>query len=266
MASITPTTTLDGFDSVDIVTEAVSEDLETKTSVFADIQRATRADCLLASSTSTLDVDELGRASSRPGCVIGHHFVVVGGGRGIKVIEIIRGRETSREAIATSLKLSKRLGKIGVVFGNCGGVVAHRLLAAYLREAYLLQAEGAFAPQIDRALTRFGLAVGPFAVEHIAGIDVPRIRQETAHRVEPRALTDEAIVERIAGAIANEGARVLAEGCASRSGDLDILCCYAFGFPRARGGPMYYVESQRRKSNTGADFEPLRLSPGTSAS
>jgi 3-hydroxyacyl-CoA dehydrogenase len=249
MALITPTTTFDAFDKVDIVTEAVFEDLDVKKSALADLGRVTRADCLFASSTSTLDIDELARASARPSSVIGHHFVSAR--RGTKLIEIVRGRDTSREAIATSLKLSKRLGKVGIVVGNCKGFVATRLFASYVREAGLLLAEGAFAPQIDRALTRFGLAVGPFAMQEIAAIDVPRIRREAAARreVEQRAVTDEEIVDRITTAIANEGARVLAEGCASRPGDIDIIYCYAFGFPRARGGPMYYANYQRQGSN-----------------
>ena len=96
----------------------------------------------------------------------------------MKLLEIVRGRDTSKEVIATSLKLAKRLGKVGVVVGNCFGFVANRMLAYYMREAYLLLEEGASVPQIDRALTDFGLPVGPFGMQDIAGIDVgARIRQ-----------------------------------------------------------------------------------------
>ena len=176
MALITPTTTFDGFDAADIVVEAVFEDMELKKSTFAELARVTRPECLLASNTSTLDIDEFARASGRPGQVLGHHFFSPA--NVMKLLEIVRGRETSREALATSLKLAKRLGKVGVVVGNCFGFVANRMLAYYMRESYLLLEEGASVPQIDKAVTDFGLPVGPYAMQDIAGIDVgARIRQ-----------------------------------------------------------------------------------------
>ena len=136
----------------------------------------TRPDCILASNTSTLDIDEFAQASGRPAQVIGHHFFSPA--NVMKLLEIVRGRETSKEAIATSLKLAKKLGKVGVVVGNCFGFVANRMLAYYMREAYLLLEEGASVEQIDRVLTEFGLPVGPFGMQDIAGIDVgARIRQ-----------------------------------------------------------------------------------------
>ena len=115
-------------------------------------------------------------ASGRPQQVIGHHFFSPA--NVMKLLEIVRGRETSKAVIATSLKLAKRLGKVGVVVGNCFGFVANRMLAYYMREAYLLLEEGASVAQIDRVLTDFGMPVGPFAMQDIAGIDVgARIRQ-----------------------------------------------------------------------------------------
>ena len=108
--------------------------------------------------------------------MIGHHFFSPA--NVMKLLEIVRGRETSKEVIATSLKLAKKLGKVGVVVGNCFGFVANRMLAYYMREAYLLLEEGASVEQIDRVLTEFGLPVGPFGMQDIAGIDVgARIRQ-----------------------------------------------------------------------------------------
>ncbi|OFW28036.1 MAG: hypothetical protein A3G76_05920 [Acidobacteria bacterium RIFCSPLOWO2_12_FULL_65_11] len=249
MALITPTTALDEFDTVDIVTEALVEDLKVKTSVFADLGCATRAGCLLASTTATFDVDELARASGRPASVIGHHYFRPA--YTMPLIEIVRGRGTGPEVVATSLKLVKRLGKVGVVVGHCVDLVANRMLASYVREAYLLLDEGASARQIDRALTRFGMPAGPFAMEDVADIDVARIRQQVRqHGVKRRAatrgaVTEDEIVGRITTALASEGAHVLKEGCASRPGDIDIICCYGFGFPRARGGPMYYAHNQR---------------------
>jgi 3-hydroxyacyl-CoA dehydrogenase len=300
MSLITPTTRYDGFDTVDIVVEAVFEDMDLKTTTFADLARVTRPDCILASNTSTLDIDEFARASGRPGEVIGHHFFSPA--NVMKLLEIVRGRQTSVETIASSLKLARQIGKVGVVVGNCFGFVANRMLAYYMREALLLLEEGASVSQIDQALTEFGLPVGPFAMQDIAGIDVGwRIRQhlkshgktraegpqsevpdrlyelgrygqktgagwylydqgsrsrrpdalvqdiaqkEAARRgIARRAVTDDEIVARIMTALANEGARILDEGYATRAGDIDVIYCYGFGFPRHRGGPMFYAQT-----------------------
>ena len=301
MALITPTTTYDGFDQVDIVVEAVFENMELKKTTFAELGKVTKADCVLATNSSTLDIDEFARASGRPAQVIGHHFFSPA--NVMKLLEIVRGRETSKEVIATSLKLSKTLGKVGVVVGNCFGFVANRMLAYYMREAYLLLEEGASVEQIDRVLTEFGLPVGPFGMQDIAGIDVgARIRQylksigksraegpqsaipdrlfemgrygqktgagwyaydapgSRTRTTDPlieqlaneeaktrgivrRPIGDEEIIARITTALANEGARVLEEKFATRPGDIDIIYVYGFGFPRHRGGPMFYADT-----------------------
>jgi 3-hydroxyacyl-CoA dehydrogenase len=176
MSLIRPTLTYDGFDQVDIVAEAVFENFELKKTVFAELGRVTRPDCILASNTSTLDIDQFAQASGRPDKVIGHHYFSPA--NVMKLVEIVRGKASSQETIATSLKLAKKLNKVGVVVGNCFGFVANRMLAYYMREAYLLLEEGASVPQIDAVLTGFGLPVGPFGMQDIAGIDVgARIRQ-----------------------------------------------------------------------------------------
>jgi 3-hydroxyacyl-CoA dehydrogenase len=301
MALITPTTTYDGFDQVDIVTEAVFENLDLKKATFAELGKVTRPDCILASNSSTLDIDQFAQASGRPAQVLGHHYFSPA--NVMKLLEIVRGRETGKEVIATSLKLARKLGKVGVVVGNCFGFVANRMLAYYMREAYLLLEEGASVEQIDRVLTEFGLPVGPFGMQDIAGIDVgARIRQylasigksraegpqsavpdrlyemgrygqktgagwykydapgsrnrtpdplveqiaaeEAAKRgIARRRVEDAEIVARITTALANEGARVLQDGFATRAGDIDIIYAYGFGFPRQTGGPMFYAET-----------------------
>ena len=176
MSLIRPTLTYDGFDKVDIVVEAVFENLELKKSVFAELGRVTRPDCVLASNTSTLDIDQFAQSSGRPANVIGHHFFSPA--NVMKLMEIVRAAQTGNQTIATSLKLSKKLNKVGVVVGNCFGFVANRMLAYYMREGYLLLEEGASVPQIDEVLTGFGMPVGPFGMQDIAGIDVgARIRQ-----------------------------------------------------------------------------------------
>ncbi len=301
MALITPTTGYDGFDQVDIVTEAVFENMDLKKATFAELGKVTRPDCILASNSSTLDIDQFASASGRPSQVLGHHYFSPA--NVMKLLEIVRGRETSKEAIATSLKLAKKLGKVGVVVGNCFGFVANRMLAYYMREAYLLLEEGASVEQIDRVLTEFGLPVGPYGMQDIAGIDVgARIRQylksigksraegpqsaipdrlfemgrygqktgagwyqydapgsrnrttdplieqlanEEAKKrgIARRPISDDEIIARITTALANEGARVLEEKFATRPGDIDIIYAYGFGFPRHRGGPMFYADT-----------------------
>jgi 3-hydroxyacyl-CoA dehydrogenase len=300
MRLITPTTTYDGFETVDIVVEAVFENIDLKKSTFADLGRVTRPECILASNSSTLDISEFARASGRPASVLGHHFFSPA--NIMKLLEIVRAPDTSHETLATSLKLAKRLGKVGVVVGNCFGFVANRMLAYYMREAYLLLEEGASVPDIDQALTDFGMPVGPFGMQDIAGIDVgARIRQylksigmtraegpqseipdrlyemgrygqktgagwyryeagsrtripdslietlaaEAAAKrgIRRQPVSADEIVARVTTALANEGARVLEDGYASRAGDIDVIYCYGFGFPRYRGGPMFYAET-----------------------
>ena len=300
LALITPTTTYDGFDQVDIVVEAVFENMELKKTTFRELGRVTRPEAVLASNTSTLDIDEFAKASGRPSQVIGHHFFSPA--NVMKLMEIVRGRETSPEVIAASIKLARKLNKVGVVVGNCFGFVANRMLAYYMREAYLLLEEGASVPQIDKALTDFGMPVGPYGMQDIAGIDVgARIRQYLAsigqsraegpqsavpdrlyemgrygqktsagwYRYEPgsrtripdplveeiaaeeaakrgltrHAISDDEIIARIMTALANEGARVLEDGYAIRAGDIDVIYCHGFGFPRHRGGPMFYADT-----------------------
>jgi 3-hydroxyacyl-CoA dehydrogenase len=301
LALITPTTTYAGFDAADIIVEAVFEDMALKKKTFRELGTVARPDAVLASNTSTLDVDELAQASGRAAQVIGHHFFSPA--NVMKLLEIVRGRQTSAPVIAASVKLAKRLGKVPVVVGNCFGFVANRMLAYYMREAYLLLEEGASVPQIDRVLTNFGLPVGPFGMQDIAGIDVgARIRQHLAatgqtraegpqsevpdrlfemgrygqktgagwyqydapggrertpdplidrlaadaaarRGIARRAVADEEIVARVTTALANEGARVLEDGFAQRAGDIDVIYVYGFGFPRHRGGPMFYADT-----------------------
>src|SRR5215831_3544837 len=298
---ITPTTSYDGFDSVDIVVEAVFENMDLKKATFVELGRVTRPDCILASNSSTLDISEFARASGRPANVLGHHFFSPA--NIMKLLEIVRAPGTSHETLATSLKLAKRLGKVGVVVGNCFGFVANRMLAYYMREAYLLLEEGASVEQIDRVLTDFGMPVGPFGMQDIAGIDVgARIRQYLAAIGKSRAegpqsavpdrlyemgrygqktgagwykyaapgsrdrtpdplieqladeeakkrgitrkpIADAEILSRIMVALANEGARVLEDGFATRASDIDVVYVYGFGFPRYRGGPMFYADT-----------------------
>ena len=184
LALIRPTLNFDGFDDADIVVEAVFEDMALKKKVFAELDKVARPDAILATNTSTLDVDAIAAATSRPQQVIGHHFFSPA--NVMKLLEIVRGKQTSPAVIATSLALAKTLGKVGVLVGNCRGFVGNRMFFPYLREAQLLVEEGATVEAVDAALTDFGMAMGPFAVDDLAGLDVGwRVRQEYPHLSPP---------------------------------------------------------------------------------
>jgi 3-hydroxyacyl-CoA dehydrogenase len=180
LALIQPTITFDGFKDADIVVEAVFEGMELKKQVFAELDRVTRPDAILASNTSTLDIDAIAAATSRPQQVIGHHFFSPA--NIMRLLEIVRGKRSSPTVIATSMGLAKTLGKVGVLVGNCRGFVGNRMFHPYQREAQFLLEEGATVEEVDAAMTDFGMAMGPLAVGDLAGLDVGwRIRKEYRH-------------------------------------------------------------------------------------
>jgi 3-hydroxyacyl-CoA dehydrogenase len=148
-----------------------------KKKVFAELDKVAGPNTILATNTSTLDVDAIAAVTSRPQQVIGHHFFSPA--PVMKLLEIVRGKQTSPAVIAASLALAKTLGKVGVLVGNGWGFVGNRLFFPYLREAHFLVEDGATVEGVDAALTEFGMAMGPFAVDDLAGIDVGwRVRQE----------------------------------------------------------------------------------------
>jgi len=295
---ITRASGYDGIGDADIVIEAAFEDMAVKKEVFQRLDRVCKADAMLASNTSTLDVDEIARATKRPESVIGLHFFSPA--NVMRLLEIVRGAKTSKAVVATSQALAKRIGKVGVVCGVCHGFVANRSRGAFTREANFLVDEGALPQQVDKVFYDFGMAMGPFAVADVAGIDVGwRVRrsldatrpndmrysptadrlyelgrygqktQKGWYRYEPgsrtplpdpdvetiilkssreqgitrRAISNEEILARCLYAAINEGAKILDEGIALRASDIDVMWLYGFGFPRWRGGPMYYADS-----------------------
>lgn len=184
LARIEPVTGYDGFADVEIVTEAVFEGMALKKQIFGELDQVCREGTILASNTSTLSIDEIAGATRRPADVIGHHYFSPA--HVMRLLEVVRGAATRPEVLATSLALGRRLGKLGVVVGNGYGFVGNRMLHQYGREAQLLLEEGALPEQIDRVLTAFGMAMGPFAVGDLAGLDVGwRIRRENAHLRQP---------------------------------------------------------------------------------
>lgn len=184
MALITPQLTYDGFEQADIITEAVFEGMALKKEIFAELDKIAKPGAILASNTSTLDIDEIASATSRPEWVIGHHYFSPA--NVMRLLEIVRGKATSKEVIATSMSLAKRLKKVGVLVGNCYGFVGNRMLHQYGREAQFLVEEGAKPQDVDGALYKFGMAMGPLAVGDLAGLDVGwRIRKEHRHLEKP---------------------------------------------------------------------------------
>ena len=297
MALITPTLGYDSFADSDMVVEAVFEGMVLKKQVFQDLDRACKPGAILASNTSTLSIDDIASVTSRPEFIVGTHFFSPA--NIMRLLEIVRGKQTSKEVIATCMQLSKKLGKIGVLVGNCRGFVGNRMFGPYRREAQFLVEEGAEVETVDNALVEFGMAMGPLATGDLAGLDVGwRIRKEYRHlekpgvrqpiaedrlcemgrygqktlagwyryddqrraapdpevaalvrnwtaeaRIPQRQIPAAEMVDRCVYALVNEGARILEEGYALRSVDIDIIYLNGYGFPAHRGGPMWYADT-----------------------
>jgi 3-hydroxyacyl-CoA dehydrogenase len=297
MALITPTLSYDNFADCDMVVEAVFEGMVLKKQVFQDLDRACKPGAILASNTSTLSIDDIAGVTSRPEFIVGTHFFSPA--NIMRLLEIVRGKQTSKEVLATCMQLSKKLGKVGVLVGNCRGFVGNRMFGPYRREAQFLVEEGAEVEAVDNALVEFGMAMGPLATGDLAGLDVGwRIRKEYRHlekpgvrqpiaedrlcemgrygqktlagwyryddqrraspdpevaalvrnwtaeaRIPQRQIPAAEMVDRCVYALVNEGARILEEGYALRSVDIDIIYLNGYGFPAHRGGPMWYADT-----------------------
>lgn len=295
MSLIRPTLSYDDFKDVDLVIEAVFENMDIKKQIFAKLDEVCKPGAILASNTSTLSIDEIASATKRPQDVIGMHFFSPA--NVMKLLENVRGEKTSDEVIATVMDLSKRIGKVGVLVGNCYGFVGNRMLHQRGAEAVALVNEGASPAQVDKVLTDFGFPMGQFAMSDLAGIDVGyRIREERRKAGEdvpaswldklaeqgrlgqktsagvykyeagsrtpipdpevdrlieefrkeqgitPRQVSDQEILERCLYVMVNEGAKILEEGIAKRSLEVDIVWIYGYGFPVYRGGPMFWAD------------------------
>ncbi len=285
---------------VDLVIEAVFEDVALKKKIFRELGRLARPNAVLASNTSTLDLNEIALESGRPEDVVGLHFFSPA--NVMRLLEIVRGARTSAQTLATAVALGKKLRKVGVVVGVCYGFAGNRMmLEGYLREADQLVLEGATPEQVDRVLESFGFAMGPFVMSDMAGNDVGFKARETvgirAHRPAPyhevtdelarlgrlgqksgsgfyryqpgdrtpladpevneiaqrlarkfgiarrASIADDEIEMRCVYPLINEGARILEEGIAARASDLDVIWTTGYGFPRFRGGPMFYADT-----------------------
>jgi 3-hydroxyacyl-CoA dehydrogenase len=183
MALINGVTELDQAGAADVVIEAVFEEMDLKKRVFADLDRLAKAGAVLATNTSTLDVDEIARATKRPQDVLGTHFFSPA--NVMRLLEVVRGADTAPDALATAMALGRRLGKVPVTVGVCYGFVGNRMLARRSVEAERLLLEGALPQEVDAAVTGFGFPMGPFAMADMAGLDVGwRIRKGRGERNE----------------------------------------------------------------------------------
>ena len=289
--------TLAAASNADLVVEAVFENLVVKREVFSRLGQICRPGAVLATNTSTLDVDAIADASGRPADVVGMHFFSPA--NVMRLIEVVRGRNSSPAALATAIAVAKRIGKIAIPVGNAFGFVGNRMLYAYGREKELMMLEGAQPEAIDQALQDFGMAMGPNAVGDLAGLDIGfQVRKEWAGRpddprfyrvsdmlaglgrfgqktgrgfyrydgpggertpdpevvelvraeaerleVPQRNIQPGEVVSRCILALINEGARILEEGVAASPADIDVIWCNGYGFPRHRGGPMFYADT-----------------------
>jgi len=297
MALVKPTLSYADIAQADIVIEAVFEDMDVKKTVFETLDGTMKPGAILASNTSTLDVDRIASFTKRPQDVIGTHFFSPA--NVMRLLEIVRGKATGKDVLATTMALSKKIKKVGVVSGVCDGFIGNRMIEQYSRQAGFLLEEGCTPQQVDGAIERFGFAMGPFRMGDLAGNDVgwyirkrrylekPNLRysktadllcemgrfgqktsagwydykpgDRTAHPsdvvgkmlveerarlgVTPRQVSDEEIVHRLLFAMVNEAAYILEEGIALRASDIDIIYLTGYGFPRYRGGPMFYADT-----------------------
>jgi 3-hydroxyacyl-CoA dehydrogenase len=295
MALLSTTLDYNDLKDADLIIEAVFEELGVKEKVFKELDRVAKAGAILASNTSTLDVDKIAAFTKRPQDVVGMHFFSPA--NVMKLLEVVRGKETAKDVLATVMAIAKKIKKTAVVSGVCDGFIGNRMIEQYSRQAGFLLDEGATPQQVDRAIEKFGFAMGPFRMGDLAGNDIGwairkrrateradmkysktadklcelgRFGQKTGagwydyqagkrdaipsqvvldliekHRkdegIAPRKISDEEIVQRLVYALVNEGAHILEDGIASKSGDIDMVYLTGYGFPIWRGGPMHYA-------------------------
>lgn len=298
VALLQGSTALSSVSESDLVVEAVFEEMAVKKAIFLELDSVAKPSAILATNTSTLDVNEIASVTQRPEQVIGLHFFSPA--NVMQLLEVVRADKTSQEVVATSMSLAKKIKKIPVCVGVCDGFVGNRMIHTYLREAEYLIEEGALPQQVDHAIESFGFAMGPFRMCDLAGLDigwairkrrkseglvskryvsipdhlcergwfgqktgggyytyesgsrVPIVNPEVNAIVENassekgitrRSIEANEIVDRLMYALINEGASILAEGVAQRASDIDVIYAAGYGFPRYRGGPMFYAQT-----------------------
>ena len=177
LARLTPSLKMEDLGAADLIIEAVYENLALKKEIFAKLDGIAKPGAIIATNTSTLDVNEIAAQTKRPQDVIGLHFFSPA--NIMRLLEIVRAEKTANDVMATAMAISKKIGKVGVQAGVCDGFVGNRMLHAYTSEVYAMLLEGAMPREIDAAMEAWGMAMGPLAVGDLAGLDVSyRIRQE----------------------------------------------------------------------------------------
>jgi len=184
IASIRAQTGYDGFEDADLIVEAAFESMELKKRIFAELEGVARLDCILATNTSTLDIDAIASVTSRPEMVVGLHFFSPA--NVMRLVEIVRGVHTGKAVVLDRAGAGQEARQSRSGGWNCRGFVGNRMMLPYMREAQFLAEEGATPEQVDAALYDFGMAMGIFAVDDMGGIDVGwRVRQEYKHLDKP---------------------------------------------------------------------------------
>ncbi|HWM43805.1 MAG TPA: 3-hydroxyacyl-CoA dehydrogenase NAD-binding domain-containing protein [Burkholderiales bacterium] len=198
MGLISPVASLNEIKGADIVVEAVFERMDVKQELFKKLDALMQPGAILATNTSTLDVDQIAAATQRPGDVIGTHFFSPA--NVMRLLEVVRGKKTAKDVLATTMKLGKQLKKLPVVSGVCDGFIGNRMLEKYVQQSLFLLEEGATPAQVDSALQRWGLAMGPFAMYDMAGNDIGwEIRKRRAQE------RPDMVYSKIADAICEKG-------------------------------------------------------------
>ena len=170
MALLSTTLSYDDLGSADMVIEAVFEDIGVKEKVFKELDRVMKPGAILASNTSTLDVNKIAAFTQRPQDVVGLHFFSPA--NVMKLLEVVRGAKTSKDVMATAMAVAKKIRKTAVVSGVCDGFIGNRMIEQYARQAGLLLDEGCTPAQVDKAMEKFGMAMGPFRMGDLAGNDI----------------------------------------------------------------------------------------------
>jgi 3-hydroxyacyl-CoA dehydrogenase len=170
LARLTPTLDYTAIAQADLVIEAVFEDMAVKQAVFEKLDATVKPGAILATNTSTLDVDRIAAFTRRPQDVVGMHFFSPA--NVMKLLEVVRGAKTAPDVLLTVMQVAKKIGKTAVVSGVCDGFIGNRMVEQYLRQAFFLLEEGASPQDVDRALEQFGMAMGPFRMSDLAGNDI----------------------------------------------------------------------------------------------
>ena len=280
LAGLSSSLELSSLADADLVIEAIFENMDAKKALFADLSKVVRADAILASNTSFLDVNEIASAATNPERVLGMHFFSPA--NIMRLLEVVRGKATSTEVLGSVMALGKKLGKVPVVSGVCPGFIGTRILRVRQEEADTMVLDGVAPWDIDRVLTDFGFPMGPFAMSDMAGLDVVIRGLDTVpgrlvaagrrgqkggggyydydanRKPSPSAaalaiiaelnggktatLDDETILNRLLMPMINEGAKILEEGIALRGSDVDMVWIAGYGWPAHKGGPMFYAD------------------------